>query len=234
MCTIFVWSRSLCVNSLLDFPGASTASDKDLVHITVNMTLQHFGRALYVASEISNVDMDLHVRSAYEDCMELLDDSVDLLSRSLASVSSSVGSTQDIMTWLSAALTNHDTCSDGFEQLNGYVKNQMLDRLKNLSELVSSCLAIFAAVGRNKDFSGVPIQNKRRRLLNSDNEEHGKFPKWLSGRDRRLLFMPASAIQADIIVSKDGNGTFKTIAEAIKKAPEYSNRRFIIYVKAGK
>ncbi|CAA2993147.1 probable pectinesterase pectinesterase inhibitor 34 [Olea europaea subsp. europaea] len=227
-------SRSLCVNSLLDFPGASTASDKDLVHITVNMTLQHFGRALYVASEISNVDMDLHVRSAYEDCMELLDDSVDLLSRSLASVSSSVGSTQDIMTWLSAALTNHDTCSDGFEQLNGYVKNQMLDRLKNLSELVSSCLAIFAAVGRNKDFSGVPIQNKRRRLLNSDNEEHGKFPKCLSGRDRRLLFMPASAIQADIIVSKDGNGTFKTIAEAIKKAPEYSNRRFIIYVKAGK
>ncbi|KAL2550756.1 putative pectinesterase/pectinesterase inhibitor 61 [Forsythia ovata] len=233
--------QSLCVNSLLDFPGALTASDKDLVHISVNMTLNRFGRALYVASEISNLNMDLHVRSAYEDCMELLDDSVNLLSRSLTSIGSSPGSTQDVMTWLSASLTNQDTCSDGFDQLNGYVKNQMSDRLKDLSELVSNSLAIFAAAGGNEDFSGVPIQNKRRRLLNSDNEEqhelsgkHKKFPKWLSRRDRMLLDMPAPAIRADITVSSDGNGTYKTIAEAIKKAPEYSNRRFIIYVKAGK
>ncbi|KAL2527461.1 putative pectinesterase/pectinesterase inhibitor 61 [Abeliophyllum distichum] len=233
--------RSLCVNSLLDFPGALTASDRDLVHISVNMTLNRFGRALYVASGISNLNMDLHVRSAYEDCMELLDDSVNLLSSSLTSIGSSAESTQDIMTWLSAALTNQDTCSDGFDQLNGYVKNQMSDRLKDLSELVSNCLAIFAAAGGNEDFSGVPIQNKRRRLLNSDNEEqhelsgkHKKFPKWLSRRDRMLLDMPAPAIRADITVSNDGNGTYKTIAEAIKKAPEYSNRRFIIYVKAGK
>ncbi|CAI9771993.1 unnamed protein product [Fraxinus pennsylvanica] len=226
--------QSLCVNSLVEFPGALAASDKDLVHISVNMTLRHFGRALYAASEISNLNMDLLVRSAYEDCMELLDDSVDLLSRSLTSFGGSSGSTQDIMTWLSASMTNQDTCSDGFDQLNGYVKNQMSDRLKDLSELVSNSLAIFAAAGGSDDFAGVPIQNKRRRLLNSDNEEHGKFPKWLSRRDRRLLDMPAPTIRADIIVSKDGSGTFKTITEAIKKAPEHSNRRFIIYVKAGR
>ncbi|CAA2981666.1 probable pectinesterase pectinesterase inhibitor 34 [Olea europaea subsp. europaea] len=226
--------QSLCVNSLVDFPGALTASDKDLVHISVNMTLQRFGRALYAASEISNLNMDLLVRSAYDDCMELLDDSVDLLSRSLTSFGGSYESTQDIMTWLSASMTNQDTCSDGFDQLNGYVKNQMADRLKDLSELVSNCLAIFSATGGSDDFAGVPIQNKRRRLLNSDNEERGKFPKWLSRRDRRLLDMPAPTIRADIIVSKDGNGTYKTITEAIKKAPEHSNRRFIIYVKAGR
>lgn len=119
--------QSLCVNSLVDFPGALTASDKDLVHISVNMTLQRFGRALYAASEISNLNMDLLVRSAYDDCMELLDDSVDLLSRSLTSFGGSYESTQDIMTWLSASMTNQDTCSDGFDQLNGYVKNQMAD-----------------------------------------------------------------------------------------------------------
>lgn len=99
---------------------------------------------------------------------------------------------------------------------------------------MSNCLAIFSATGGSDDFAGVPIQNKRRRLLNSDNEERGKFPKWLSRRDRRLLDMPAPTIRADIIVSKDGNGTYKTITEAIKKAPEHSNRRFIIYVKAGR
>ncbi|KAL2556247.1 putative pectinesterase/pectinesterase inhibitor 34 [Forsythia ovata] len=143
------------------------------------------------------------------------------------------------MTWLSAALTNQDTCSEGFDELNGYVKNQMGNRLKDLSELVSNSLAIYAAAGGGDDFSGIPIQNKRRRLLKSGNGQklsakHKQFPEWLSRRDRILLDMPAPAIQADIIVSKDGNGTYKTIAEAIKKAPEHSNRRIIIYVRAGK
>ncbi|KAL0299677.1 UNVERIFIED_CONTAM: putative pectinesterase/pectinesterase inhibitor 34 [Sesamum radiatum] len=200
------------------------------------MTLQKFGRALYSASEISNLNMDPRVRSAYEDCLELLQDSVDLLSRSLTSVASGGGpggSTQDVLTWLSASLTNQDTCTEGFDELNGYVKSQMSDRLKDLSELVSNCLAIYAAAGGDEDFSGIPIQNRRRRLL-SNVKKHKHFPVWLSRRDRKLLDMPVSAINADIIVSQDGNGTCKTITEAIKKAPDYSNRRFIIYVRAGK
>ncbi|KAL9163133.1 hypothetical protein ABFS82_06G021400 [Erythranthe guttata] len=228
---------TLCVNSLLDFPGAAAASDKDLVHISVNMTLHKFGRALYVAAEIGNLNMDPHVRSAYEDCLELLGDSVDLLSRSLTSVAPGGGaaaSTQDVLTWLSASLTNQDTCTEGFNELNGYVKNQMSDRLKDLSELVSNCLAIYAAAGGDEDFAGIPIQNRRRRLLSSDKKEHKHFPVWLSRRDRRLLDIPVTAINADVIVSKDGNGTCKTIAEAIKKVPDYGNRRFIIYVRAGK
>ncbi|KAK6155584.1 hypothetical protein DH2020_009832 [Rehmannia glutinosa] len=227
---------TLCVSSLLDFPGAVAASDKDLVHISVNMTLQKFGRALYVAAEISNLNMDPRVRSAYEDCLELLEDSVDLLSRSLTSVApggGAAGSTQDVLTWLSASLTNQDTCTEGFDELNGYVKTQMSARLKDLSELVSNCLAIYAAASGDDDFSGIPIQNRRRRLM-SNEKEHKHFPTWLSRRDRMLLDIPVAAINADIIVSKDGNGTYKTIAEAIKKAPEHSNRRIIIYVRAGK
>ncbi|XP_051138365.1 probable pectinesterase/pectinesterase inhibitor 34 [Andrographis paniculata] len=228
---------NLCVESLLDFPGAAAASERDLVHISVNVTLQKVGRALYSASEISNLDMDPHVRSAYEDCIELLDDSVDLLSRSLTSVAGGGGSTQDVLTWLSASLTNHDTCTEGFDQLNGYVKAQMSDRLKDLSELVSNCLAIYAAAGGNSDFSGVPIQNRRRRRLLSKEKDKNvvhQFPTWLSRWDRMLLDAPASAMNPDVIVSGDGNGTCKTITEAIKKAPVNGTRRFIIYVKAGR
>lgn len=228
---------TLCVNTLLDFPGSKTASAADLVHISVNMTLQHLGRALDVSSEISNLQMDTLVRAAYEDCLELLEESVDQLSRSLNSVAppterngQRVGTTNDVLTWLSAALTNQDTCSDGFSEVSGHVKDQMVNALKDLSELVSNCLAIFAE-SNNDEFNGIPIQN-RRRLFESD--EPSEIPKWLSRRDRRLLDMPVSAIQADIVVSNDGNGTVKTITEAINKAPEYSSRRIIIYVRAGK
>lgn len=191
------------------------------------------------------------VRAAYEDCLELLEDSIDSLKRSLTSILPSsissrsediniaTGSNEDVTTWLSAALTNQDTCLEGFdEDTNGIVKDQMVSNLKDLSELVSNSLAIFSASG-SSDFAGVPIQNKRRLMgekseYNGINEISREFPKWLKKRDRRLLNLPVSAIQADIIVSKSGNGTVKSIAEAIKKAPEHSSRRFIIYVRAGR
>ncbi|CAN6896858.1 unnamed protein product [Brassica oleracea var. botrytis] len=229
----------LCVDSLMDFPGSLAASSpRDLIHVTVNMTLHHFSQALYSSSSFSFLDMPPRVRSAYESCVELLDDSVDALSRALSSVVSvSGGQTkpQDVMTWLSSALTNHDTCTEGFDGVgDGGVKDQMTDALKNLSELVSNCLAIFAASGDGDDFAGVPIQNRRLLEVGGGGDKDKKFPRWTKRRERELLEMPVSQIQADIIVSKDGNGTCKTIAEAIKKAPQRSTRRTIIYVKAGR
>lgn len=65
-------------------------------------------------------------------------------------------------------------------------------------------------------------------------EPEDDFPVWLKRRERRLLSLPVTTIQADVIVSKDGNGTVKTISEALKKIPEYGNRRFIIYIKQGR
>lgn len=111
----------------------------------------------------------------------------------------------------------------------------MADKLHNLSELVSNCLALFSGSETN-DFSGVPIQNKRRLMDAGENEEAsgGDFPRWMNRRERRLLTLPVAALQADIVVSQNGSGTVKTIAEAIKKAPQYSGRRTIIYVMAGR
>lgn len=111
----------------------------------------------------------------------------------------------------------------------------MSNNLKDLAELVSNCLAIYSSSGGSSgDFSGVPIQNKRRLMGEILENEDDISPKWLSGRDRRLLSLPASAIQADIVVAKDGSGSVKTIAEAIKKIPDKSTRRIIVYVKAGR
>ncbi|XP_010537086.1 PREDICTED: probable pectinesterase/pectinesterase inhibitor 61 [Tarenaya hassleriana] len=222
---------SLCVSSLLDFPGSLAAGEDELVHISVNMTLQRFSKALYDSSAISSVQMPPRVRSAYDACLELLDDSVDDLSRAL----SGGGSHSDVLTWLSSAMTNHDTCTEGFDENEGFsdsggVKGRVGGAVKDLSELVSNCLAIFS--GKVGDLSAVPVENRRRRLL--ETEEELELPIWLGKRDRELLSIPAAKIQADIVVSKDGTGTCKTIAEAIKKAPEHSSRRIVIYVKAGR
>ncbi|CAN0922536.1 Probable pectinesterase/pectinesterase inhibitor 34 [Linum grandiflorum] len=233
---------ALCVNSLTEFPGSLTADEGDLVHISFNMTLQHLNRALYLSSSMSSslpTDDEL-ARSAYDDCLELLDDSIDALSRSLSAVAVGGGggaTTTDVSTWLSAALTNQDTCAEGLADVkSGAAKLEMEGKLKDLTELISNCLSIFSATD-NGDFAGVPIQN--RRLLEAaaekdEEEEELEFPNWVGRRERKLLTLPPSAIRADIIVSADGNGTYKTIGEAIKKAPERSNRRTVIYVRAGR
>ncbi|KAK8913917.1 putative pectinesterase/pectinesterase inhibitor 34 [Platanthera zijinensis] len=222
----------LCISSLVNFPGALEAGKTQLVHISLNMTHQRVNGALYAASSISGVTMDRLARAAYEDCVELLDDSVDQLTQSIDVVSGDgTASDDDVITWLSAALTNHDTCAEGLDGVDSYVYEQMTTQLKDLPELVSNSLAIFAASSRNGEFSAIPIQNRRkllrrRRLFSS-------FPDWINPTDRKLLETPAQDIQSDFVVSTDGSGTHNTIADAVKAAPEGSSRRIIIYVKAG-
>ncbi|KAL5726983.1 pectinesterase [Ranunculus cassubicifolius] len=227
---------SLCSTSLLNHPDSLNANNHtQLVHISLDVSLRHLSTALYSASLISPTLMDTRVRSAYEDCMEMLEDSMDHISRSINTVGGGGGSREDVMTWLSAALTNQDTCSDGFEGISGTVKDHMVNNLRDVSELVSNSLAIFAISGKDKDFAGVPIQNRRRRLLESGlTVKKNGLPVWLRKRERRLLDTPVTMLKPDIIVSKDGNGTYNRIRDAIKAAPEYSTRRTIIYIKAGR
>lgn len=226
---------NLCVNSLVDFPGALSASETDLVHISFNVTLRRLSGALNSAAEISGAAMDPLSRSAFDACLELMEDSVDALSRALDTVASGSGKSADVMTWLSAALTNQDTCEEGFEGVRGgEAKGRVIGALSDLSELLSNCLALFSGT-TNDDFAGVPIGNRRR--LFGLGDDSGEFPSWVGRRERRLLALPVSGIQADVVVSKSANGTngyYASIVQALKKAPSQNSKRFVIYVMAGR
>jgi pectinesterase inhibitor-like protein len=234
----FARNPLLCKKSLAQYPGATEASEGDLVHITLDMTMHRLTLAFYGAATIASQGTAINgrARAAYDDCMELLDHSVDHLSKSLKIVSTnSSNSRDDALTWLSAALTNQETCNDGLEEAEDQNLNtQMQNHLQDLTELVSNCLSVFAAVSKNRDFAGVPIQNRRRKLLQIDDENRNEFPQWVKRRDHMLLQTPASIIQADIVVSKDSNGTYKNIYEAIKVVPDYNPRRIVIYIKEGR
>ncbi|CAH9070650.1 unnamed protein product [Cuscuta epithymum] len=231
----------LCVDSLLNFPGALTAANSaEVSQASVNLTLHNFGLALTSAPDIGTIPMSALERSAYDTCLDLLAESVDLLSQSLTAIGDQ-RSSEDVQTWLSAALTNQDTCAEGLLEAGAGspVKARMTENLKDLSELVSNSLSIVAQTKKGKeDFDGVPIEHRRRRLL-----EQEDFPEWVSRRERKLLIVtPAWNMSADIIVSK-GNITFnrtrpaiivKTIGQAIKLVPENCTTRTVIYVTEGR
>lgn len=112
----------------------------------------------------------------------------------------------DIQTWLSAAITFHQTCKDSLENQAG--SNIYLTEIHNkmgyLLQLGSIPLAMANQITDKK-----PHHRLRRRL-------------------RRLL--QTTEIQANAVVAKDGSGNYETVSEAIKAA---KGSRFVIYIKAG-
>ncbi|KAI3816591.1 hypothetical protein L1987_16293 [Smallanthus sonchifolius] len=159
-------------------------------------------------------------KSAWTDCLELYDDTVYQLNRSLGSTNG-----QDIQTWLSSASTNHETCLNGFHDFHLSSPFQTFKyALSGFSKYLSNSLAI------NKALTPLLTSSKERTLMETNN-----FPKWLSKSDRKLLSTPSGTTSADLVVAQDGSGDYQTISEAIAALPKLrkGNSRFIIYVKAG-
>lgn len=126
----------------------------------------------------------------------------------------------DVNAYLSAALTNKNTCLEGLESASGEFKPTLVNSVISAYQHVSNSLSILATCGSDGP------QNRRRIL---------GFPSWVSRRDRQILqgsdaeYDPASIIT----VAGDGSGNFTTISEAIGFAPNNSLDRVIIFVREG-
>eukprot|EP01018_Ginkgo_biloba_P037068 Gb_24214 [translate_table: standard] len=227
----------MCVSSMVSYPGYQTATPEDMTNIAVQASMDWARKAHSFAVSLTNNSMSKKERAAWQDCLELFEDTMDRLN---VCVSNSVKKkAEDVQTWLSAALTNQDTCLNGFRDLNATsnnVKALMSPRAMNVSQLLSNSLAMFK-------FSNLrpTIVHNRRLLSTQDYDfyshygriEQDGFPEWLSAGDRRLLQASTPASQANVVVAKDGSGRFTTITAAINAAPQESSNRYVIYVKAG-
>lgn len=95
---------------------------------------------------LSNMDsdaFDYRAKSALVDCLELYEDSIAELNRSM------IGSTtMDHLTLLSASMANHQTCENGFRDFGISFPFEILS---NFSKLVSNSLAIARAAAGGGD-----------------------------------------------------------------------------------
>ncbi|XP_071715920.1 pectinesterase-like [Rutidosis leptorrhynchoides] len=197
----------------------------DVRRTTLVSTLAQAEKAHKLVSSMDLRSFGPRAKLAWADCLELYEDSLYQLNRSLGSTNSN-----DIQTWLSSVSTNHETCQNGFHDFNLSSHYQTFhSSLSDFSKYVRNSLAINKAISPILTIS--PKQIKGRKLMSSSNI---KFPKWLSKSDRKLLATP-SATSADIVVAQDGSGNYKTISEAISAVPKLrkGSSRFVIHVKAG-
>ncbi|GAB2249943.1 hypothetical protein Droror1_Dr00013302 [Drosera rotundifolia] len=153
---------------------------------------------------------------AWEDCVSLYKDTVLQLNKTLSPAGTCTSFDQQ--TWLSAALTNLETCKTGFVELG--VTDNILQLLPNntVSQLISNSLALYG----NGSAGGHKATYEDR------------FPTWVPRHDRKLLQSSTAVSNANLVVAQDGSGNYTTVGAALAAAASRSgSRRFIIYVKSG-
>ncbi|XP_010526020.1 PREDICTED: probable pectinesterase/pectinesterase inhibitor 12 [Tarenaya hassleriana] len=173
-------------------------------------------------------------KGSIQDCQDLHQITYSSLKRSISRVQGASDSRKlaDARAYLSAALTNKNTCLEGLESASGPLKPKLLSSIASTYKHVSNSLSVLPKPSKRKNPKN---RGKNRRLLG--------FPEWVSQKNRRLLedsgedygggddgeYDPSQILT----VAADGSGNFTTISDAISFAPDMSNDRVLIYVKEG-
>ncbi|KAI6672230.1 hypothetical protein NL676_000136 [Syzygium grande] len=141
----------LCYTSLSSHASLVQTSPKLLAGAALTVTLDKARSTSAMMARLSRArGMKPREVGAMQDCIEELSSSVDELRRSIDEMgqlkrSSNFGLIMnDVQTWVSAALTDENTCSDGFagSMMNGNVKTVVRNEILTIAHLTSNALAL--------------------------------------------------------------------------------------------
>ncbi|XP_058079376.1 pectinesterase inhibitor 3-like [Magnolia sinica] len=144
---------TLCIQSLSSY-APSPKNPNDLAQAAVSVTLS---RARHVSAFVSRIlstrSPGKRERNALSDCVEQLSDSIDELRRTLSELRHLRAGTfrwqmSNAETWVSAALTNEDTCLDGFQSVAGSAKTAVRKKIRNVARVTSNALYLINRVAQ--------------------------------------------------------------------------------------
>ncbi|KQK03643.1 pectinesterase [Brachypodium distachyon] len=242
-----------CVSRLDTARGGAGSGPVPVLRAALRDTL---GEAVGAAEAVAGLaSLSNHAREemAVRDCVELLGYSVDELGWSLdamaddASVvdaeteekeqherarsAASMAAEESLHAWLSAALGNQDTCVQGFHGTkDGRLLRPVEASVARLTQLVGNLLAMHQRLrsimplhqhGKNSTADELPPW-----VTDSVDEELARAHGGSSGKKKK-------AMRVDVVVAQDGSGRYRTVGEAVARAPSHSRRRYVIYVKRG-
>ncbi|GFP87202.1 21 kDa protein [Phtheirospermum japonicum] len=135
----------VCFRTLSSYGGAAASNPRELAQVAVRVSLAHVLRATDFLSDLKGGG-GRREQGALKDCLEQMGDSVDQLSKTLAALQHLRRGTEfrwqmsNAETWVSAALTNEDTCLDGFEEIDGRVRSDVRRRITNVAMVTSNAI----------------------------------------------------------------------------------------------
>ncbi|CAH8387733.1 unnamed protein product [Eruca vesicaria subsp. sativa] len=157
-CTVTTYPR-LCVTSLSTHASLIQTSPKVMAHAALNITLASAKATAVMMVRLSRSNrLKPREVSSMRDCVEELGDTLEELRKSIGEMGRLSGSNyevymSDIQTWVSAALTDENTCTEGFEgdEMNGEVKVFVRERILFIAHLTSNALALINHFASIKD-----------------------------------------------------------------------------------
>ncbi|KAL0433987.1 UNVERIFIED_CONTAM: putative pectinesterase/pectinesterase inhibitor 21 [Sesamum latifolium] len=217
--------KDTCESSL---SHSNTTDPKELIKAAFEFTEKNIGDAIKNSPLFKEAAQDDGTKQALAICQEVLDTAIDDLKRSFDKVGEFDASKaneylEDLKTWLSAVITNHETCIDAFENTTGDTGEKMKELLQTARQMSSNGLAMVSNMSSIfTSLQGGSVASGRKLL---SEEEADLF---ISNKQRSLM-----GLQANAVVAQDGSGQFKTISAAIASVPQKNNQTFVIHVKAG-
>ncbi|EEF49914.1 putative pectinesterase/pectinesterase inhibitor 22 [Ricinus communis] len=226
-----VGNQDSCLSNMLAELGKKgTRNATSVLSAAMQASLNEARLAIDTITKFNALSVSYREQLAIEDCKELLDFSVSELAWSLAEMEkiragdNNVAYEGNLKAWLSAALSNQDTCLEGFEGTDRHLENFVKGSLKQVTQLIGNVLALYTQL------HSMPFKPSRNGTITNTSPE---FPQWMTEGDQELLKFGTLGVHVDAIVSLDGSGHYNTITQALNEAPNHSNRRYIIYVKQG-
>ncbi|KAG0488093.1 hypothetical protein HPP92_006904 [Vanilla planifolia] len=223
----------VCVSALSKVANG-TNDARELVKLSFQVAVDHIHEAFAHSEVLSMAATDPRTKEALQTCRELMDYAVDDINTSFNklggfNMTDYEKAVDELKLWLSAAATYQETCLDGFENTTGDAAQSMRTALNASMALTDNALAIVGHLAGFVSALNIPAAFTRRLL----SEETNEFPSWVSPDRRKLLSLPPSLIQPNVIVAQDGSGDFATINAALAIAPKKSPKPFVVYVKSG-
>ncbi|GMI98837.1 hypothetical protein HRI_003553000 [Hibiscus trionum] len=140
--------RALCISTLAPFSSSAKTSPSKWARAGVSVTIGETKKVVHYLLKVKKYrEMRGRYRIPLSDCIECFQDAVDQLHGSLGvlrNLSARNFYTQmgDVTTWLSAALTDQDTCVDGFGNPKGKQAKMLRNRVLRSSYFTSNALAL--------------------------------------------------------------------------------------------
>ncbi|KAF5200884.1 21 kDa protein-like [Thalictrum thalictroides] len=142
--------QKLCVNSLSSYSNEIKTNPQKLAYTALSLTLKSAKNVSSVVKRLAQQsNLKKNEKAALKDCVENMSESVDALKQSVKefknlNATDLAYQMNSIMTWVSAALSDDDTCLDGLseESVNGNLQNIIRQNVQNIAQMTSNALAL--------------------------------------------------------------------------------------------
>ncbi|KAI9191895.1 hypothetical protein LWI28_015141 [Acer negundo] len=236
----------LCFSAISALPAETVISKikspKDVIELSLNLTITAVQHNYFTVKKLISTSKNRltkrEITSLY-DCLKLVDETLDELYKTEQELQAYPTFNNESITeqadglkiLLSAAMTNQETCLDGFshDHADKKVREALIEGQMHVFHMCSNALAMIKNL-TDTDMAS-EVYSSGRHLDEEENYESREWPEWLTAGDRRLL--QAKTVTPDVTVAADGSGDYLTVKAAVAAAPTRSSKRYIIKIKAG-